>query len=358
MDRVESMKVMRLARYLVWFILGWSGVYIGTQLLLHPSTRETYAYASPNHHFTAHSNHTVALTIIIPCYNAGTLLRELFLALSESNARQEVIFAIAKSSDNTSHFVHKFVKGRPKMRVLEFDRRYHAGQLRNLALPYAMGEYLAFVDADDTIAAKALQCALEDALAFRPDVLVMPYVIVHTYHSMHSYEGMAPGDVQLWKDSSLTAQMRALRMVNFPWNKLYRTAHVRKHNITFGDSLVQNDVQFHWMTLTLAISVRFWSDSPVVFYKRIVADPEHPEHHPLQLGERRGFDRLQLFMGLHDAYLSLVNAVDEFCTSAFAASWSHNVHAIVDWAYEHHTNSDMVRAFEAYKESTTMECPQ
>ena len=180
MDRVESMKVMRLARYLVWFILGWSGVYIGTQLLLHPSTRETYAYASPNHHFTAHSNHTVDLTIIIPCYNAGTLLRELFLALSESNARQEVIFAIAKSSDNTSHFVHKFVKGRPKMRVLEFDRRYHAGQLRNLALPYAMGEYLAFVDADDTIAAKALQCALEDALAFRPDVLVMPYVTAVT----------------------------------------------------------------------------------------------------------------------------------------------------------------------------------
>ena len=46
----------------------------------------------------------------------------------------------------------------------------------------------------------------------------------------------------------------ALSLVNYPWNKIISSALIHDHNIFFGTTAVQNDVQFHWHAISRQVS--------------------------------------------------------------------------------------------------------
>ena len=172
------------------------------------------------------------------------------------------------------------------------------------------------------------------------------------------YSGMQPGDVRLWGELSIEPRLRALRMANFPWNKLYLTDHIRKFNITFGVSLVQNDVQFHWLALALAESIRFWSESTVYYHKIINDKPIKHRGHTVQLTDISGIGRLQMFVGLHDAYSILVKSIHGFCKSSMALAWSDNVQGIVEWARKYRITPTSKDDFDALYHNSSLVCEE
>jgi hypothetical protein len=56
-------------------------------------------------------------------------------------------------------------------------------------------------------------------------------------------------------------------LINYPWNRIVRTQLLLEKDIFFGPTTVQNDVQYHWDSITCAHSVEFF-DKPVALHRK------------------------------------------------------------------------------------------
>ena len=94
----------------------------------------------------------IKISVIIPCYNAEKYLERTFRALDAQTYRNfEVIIINDGSTDNSRAIAERLCAERKDCRVYSFE---NAGlsEARNRGIPYATGEYLHFLDADDWFA--------------------------------------------------------------------------------------------------------------------------------------------------------------------------------------------------------------
>ena len=91
------------------------------------------------------------VSVIIPVYNAERFVEQcLRSVLNQTYTDLEVIVVDDGSTDGSLHLAQTIAKSDERIKVLAIA---HAGQsaARNLALNYAKGDYIAFVDADDAL---------------------------------------------------------------------------------------------------------------------------------------------------------------------------------------------------------------
>lgn len=134
-----------------------------------------------------------------------------------------------------------------------------AGKLRNHAAMHAGGEYVFFLDDDDSIDAGALAAALERICEAGWDSAVFPYRLVNSSKKPPA-NPMTEHDCKIWSriDPCLPTKdfrNQLLRLGNYPWIRLTKTSFIRQHNLQFGSTAVHNDIRFHWHSLVAAESL-------------------------------------------------------------------------------------------------------
>lgn len=89
------------------------------------------------------------VSIIINCFNSSKYLKETVESVLEQTYRDfELIFWDNQSTDESAEIVKSFED--PRIRYFYAPRHTSLGEGRNLALKKATGEYISFLDADDT----------------------------------------------------------------------------------------------------------------------------------------------------------------------------------------------------------------
>jgi glycosyltransferase involved in cell wall biosynthesis len=136
---------------------------------------------------------------------------------------------------------------------------HEAGKLRNHAALHAGGEYVFFLDDDDSIDSGALAAALERTCEAGWDSAVFPYRLV-TSSKKPPANPMTEHDCKIWSriDPGLPTKdfrNQLLRLGNYPWIRLTKTSFIRQHNLQFGSTAVHNDIRFHWHSLVAAESL-------------------------------------------------------------------------------------------------------
>lgn len=94
------------------------------------------------------------ISFIIPAYNAGrTVVRTLdsILQTGIPLEQMEIIVVDDCSTDNTREVVHEFAQTHPQVQLLCQPKNHRQGAARNRGLSVAQGEYVMFVDSDDTV---------------------------------------------------------------------------------------------------------------------------------------------------------------------------------------------------------------
>ena len=109
------------------------------------------------------------ISVVMPCHNAAPYVEEAVASvLGQSYPNLELIIVDDGSTDGSSEILQRLAAENPDRTTLLFQNRAGPYAARNQALAHANGNYIAFLDADDTWHPDALRLmheALEDVPA-------------------------------------------------------------------------------------------------------------------------------------------------------------------------------------------------
>lgn len=117
------------------------------------------------------------ISIIIPCYNSERFLSACILSLqNQSYINWEAICVNDGSTDNTERLLNEYSAKESRIRTYS-QINQGAAKAREFGICKATGDYLTFLDADDTLTPNALQF-VADKIKYNPDIIISGFHIV------------------------------------------------------------------------------------------------------------------------------------------------------------------------------------
>ena len=122
------------------------------------------------------------VSVIVPCHNAAKWLPQCFLSLVQQSIGidgLELSFVDDASDDEgaTWALLEEFERAYPEsIMIIHLEENLRQGGARNVALGYATGEYLAFVDADDFVEKDFIEKVYRRAVESDADIVQFDYV--------------------------------------------------------------------------------------------------------------------------------------------------------------------------------------
>lgn len=210
------------------------------------------------------------LTVVIPVYNSADLLKQTVdSVLAMTGLRFNVILVDDGSTDDSLTMMQDYENANSNVHVFAQGNR-GAGRARNSVIPLCTGRYTYFLDADDVIDPEALAAAVAHADAETADLLFVEYRI--EFADEGRTEGMYKADREVWRklrSSTRHSQRQQIvaQLINYPWNRIIRTSLLHNANIFFGATVVNNDVQYHWHSISAAQRISFL-EVPVASHRK------------------------------------------------------------------------------------------
>ncbi|MFJ4004044.1 CDP-glycerol glycerophosphotransferase family protein [Streptomyces sp. NPDC090023] len=174
-------------------------------------------------------------SVIVPAYEVQAYLAEcLDSVLSQSYPDLELIAVDDRSPDGCGAIIDEYAARDPRVRAVHLPENAGLGRARNAGAEEASGDYLLFLDGDDTLTPHTLR-AVADRLAVtgEPDVLVFDYARTHwdgttlrnRLADRLTEDGPAP--------FTLADRPGLLRVLMVAWNKAYRREFIAREGFTF-----------------------------------------------------------------------------------------------------------------------------
>lgn len=181
------------------------------------------------------------VSFIIPVYNRDEFLREcLDSILSIKKFIFEIILIDDASIDNSKAIIDEYVEKTDKIRAFFMKQNIGPGLCRNFGIEKAEGEFIAFIDSDDTIDSNNWDKLLEE-FDLNSDIAIFN-------HNLH-YDNGAKKYVNTFRENELYNKSEFLEKfpysLTFPvWICLFKKEFINKHDILFNDTLYLEDECF------------------------------------------------------------------------------------------------------------------
>ncbi len=237
----------------------------------------------------------VAVSVIIPVYNAQEHLEQCIRSVMNQTLREiEIICVDDGSQDDSLDVLNKLALKDSRIMVITQENA-GAGAARNRGMEAASGKYLSFLDADDFFESNMLEMAYRKALEYRAQVLVFGADFYDDQLKRYlpcSYsirEEMLPADrpfaaVQVKRDLFKT-------VVGWAWDKLFETAYIRACGLRFQEQRTTNDAYFVFMAYARA--------------ERIATEPQVLAHQRRHAGGTLSVTREKSWMCFYEALLAM-----------------------------------------------------
>lgn len=112
------------------------------------------------------------ISIIVPCYNQEKYISECLESLiNQSYKNIEIVCVDDFSTDNTRKIIKEFAKKDKRIKLIAFDVNLGTCVARSRAVNAATGDYIMFVDSDDSLIQQACEVALKNICNYDVDIL-------------------------------------------------------------------------------------------------------------------------------------------------------------------------------------------
>ena len=173
-------------------------------------------------------------SVIVPVFKVQGFLREcLDSVLEQSYQDIEVIAVNDCSPDGCGAILDEYAARDPRVQVLHLPENVGLGRARNAGMPLATGDFLFFLDSDDTLTPGALR-AMADRLdaSGDPDVLVFDYARTYWWGGTRR-NVLAHVLTEVDGTFTVAEHPEILDLLMVVWNKVYRREFVHKHAFEF-----------------------------------------------------------------------------------------------------------------------------
>ena len=208
-----------------------------------------------------------AISVIIPMYNAEKYIGECLQSLLNQTLKNlEVIIVDDCSTDNSLAVAEKFIpafeeKNNKLVTITLTQNSGCPGIPRNIALDYAKGKYIYFLDSDDFLENTALEDFLKVAEKFNADVVHAEKCFTYEEIDGEFQKNLASSQTgEFVEKPTLETSDIANRVTDFInkrylwniWNKLFRRKFLLENKIKFPEITIFEDNIFSFMCIVCA----------------------------------------------------------------------------------------------------------
>ena len=196
-----------------------------------------------------------SVSVIVPFYNVENYIEKCLQTLVGQTLDDiEIILVNDGSKDRSKIVVDKFLKQYPEKIVYLEKENGGLSDARNYAIPYAKGEYIAFLDSDDYVEKTMYKDMYELAKKEDSDMVECNFY--------WEYPDKKKEDVGIVYNGK-KEMLEKIRVV--AWNKLIRKEVLEKSKVLFPKGLRYEDVEFTYKLIPYLDKVSFLK-KPCVHY--------------------------------------------------------------------------------------------
>jgi glycosyltransferase involved in cell wall biosynthesis len=211
------------------------------------------------------------ISVVIPVYNSAKFLRECIESLLiQTEGDCEFIFVNDGSKDNSRDIIASYQENDSRIEIISQENQ-GVSVARNVGIAAAKGEFVAFVDADDTIAPEMLDTLYRIATETGSDIVCSGFIYEQDGHTLR-LDMPFEKDVRFGPDfiaAEVIPYMLRYDSLNSVANKMYRRALITNNHIVFpegqalGEDAVFNFKAFRWSNQVI------FTDYAGYFYREV-----------------------------------------------------------------------------------------
>lgn len=180
-----------------------------------------------------------SLSVILPVYNAKKYLSGMLDSLAAQTAKQnmQIILVDDGSSDGSAAMCDEFASTHTDTVVIH-RKNGGVSAARNAGIKEASGEYIGFVDADDTLAPDYFENLLNAAKEKDCDMAMSGFTLVYD----GDHRPVSPfDDGEFFEGNDITdkiaRKMLSNGSLNSVWSKIFRRSVIEENNIQFPQGI-------------------------------------------------------------------------------------------------------------------------
>lgn len=201
----------------------------------------------------------IKVSVVIPVYNAGKYLeRTLECVINQTFKDFEVLCINDCSTDNSVELLEEFAKKDYRIKIINNEKNLGAALTRNVGIDNARGEYIYFLDSDDYIEQKYLECMVEKIEQENCDIVLNMSIQSESNGTVSQFHH--PSMPQIKPAGEYLDKITTIHDAPcFIWARMYRKLFLNDNNLRFLDIHATDDVVFNAI-------VDMYCDKTFVFY--------------------------------------------------------------------------------------------
>ena len=200
----------------------------------------------------------IKVSVIVPIYNVENYIKKCLESLVNQTLNElQIILVNDGSKDKSGNIAKEYADKFPEKIIYLEKKNGGLSDARNFGIPYAKGEYIAFLDSDDYIDLNAYEIMYNKAIEEDSDLVECNFI--------WEYDNKIKKDVRI-EYSNKKEMLAFIRVV--AWNKLIKRKLIIDKNILFPKGLRYEDVEFTYKLLPFVNKVSFANDFFVHYMQR------------------------------------------------------------------------------------------
>ncbi len=186
----------------------------------------------------------IQVSIIVPIYNAGKYIEDCANSiLTQTFSNLELILVDDGSKDNSLELCQRIAEKDSRVKVLHKENG-GTSSAKNYGIKNAIGDYIAFCDADDTLDNEYIENLYKGVAIYNADACVGNVAFTRTCDSkvvsqrtVEMYEGI----FSLKEFMEYYPKYMPNAVIGAPWNKLYRRSIIIENELVFNTKIKNNE---------------------------------------------------------------------------------------------------------------------
>lgn len=209
------------------------------------------------------------ISLIIPVFNVEEYLEQCLESIIEQSfSDYEVILVDDGSTDKSMEIIREYKKRFNQVKVLS-QRNKGVSEARNLALKYAKGEYVLYIDSDDFLKFNMLEIMVNKANKTNADIVMCNYNLYYGVNNKNnrvvSYNVL---EDKIYSSSEVIDMILNFNIQGQLWNKLFKKSLLLENNFEFESGRYIQDIFPVFKVINNSNKIAFINDDLYCYRQR------------------------------------------------------------------------------------------